>query len=68
MKKHDKLAKRLAIILNKLNNAEYLYIDELTKEFGVTKRTIYRDLSERLSCIPIKKSHKGGSNTIKLSL
>ena len=30
-------------------------VDELVKEFGVTKRTIQRDINERLANIPIKK-------------
>jgi len=32
-----------------------LTVDELVKEFGVTKRTIQRDINERLVNIPIKK-------------
>ena len=53
MKKHDTIATRLSLILTKFNNGEKLTVDELVKEFGVTKRTIQRDINERLSNIPI---------------
>ena len=49
MKSHDKIATRLALILNKFNSGEKFSIDNLVEEFNVTKRTIQRDLSERLS-------------------
>jgi predicted DNA-binding transcriptional regulator YafY len=55
IKDHDKIAKRLGIILVKLNNGETLKIDDLAIEFNVSKRTIYRDINERLSYIPIIK-------------
>ena len=55
MKKHDTIATRLSLILTKFNNGEKLTVDELVQEFGVTKRTIQRDLKERLSNIPIQK-------------
>ena len=57
MKNHDKIATRLAQILNKLNSGERLNVDELVEEFGVTKRTIQRDLNERLSYLPLKKEN-----------
>lgn len=57
MSTHDKIATRLAIILNKLNQGERFSIDELVEEFNVTKRTIYRDLNERLSYLPIKREN-----------
>jgi len=57
MKSHDKVATRLAIILSKLNSSEKLDIDELAQEFNVTKRTIQRDLNERLSFLPLKKEN-----------
>ncbi len=53
--KHDKIATRLAIILTKLNASERFTVDDLVEEFAVTKRTIQRDLNERLSYLPIKK-------------
>jgi len=58
MKQHDTIATRLSLILTKLNNAEKFTVDELAKEFNVTKRTIQRDLNERLINIPIE--HKKG--------
>ncbi len=57
MKSHDKVATRLAIILNKLNSNVKFSLDDLVKEFNVTKRTIQRDLNERLSYLPIKKEN-----------
>lgn len=57
MKSHDKIATRLALILNKFNSGEKFSIDNLVEEFNVTKRTIQRDLSERLSYLPIKKEN-----------
>ena len=55
MKNHDKIATRLSQILYKFNSGEKLGVDELVEEFGVTKRTIQRDINERLSYLPIKK-------------
>lgn len=55
MKNHDKIATRLAQILNKLNSGESLDVETLVQEFGVSKRTIQRDLNERLSYLPLKK-------------
>ena len=55
MSKHDKIATRISLILTKLNNGEKLSVKDLSKEFGVTKRTIQRDLNERLINIPIQK-------------
>jgi predicted DNA-binding transcriptional regulator YafY len=57
MKSHDTIATRLAIILHKLNSSEKLDIDELVQEFNVTKRTIQRDLNDRLSFLPLKKEN-----------
>jgi len=57
MKNHDKIATRLAIILTKLNASERFTVEDLVEEFGVTKRTIQRDLNERLSYLPIKKEN-----------
>jgi len=55
VKKHDTIATRLSLILTKFNNGEKFTVDELAKEFNVTKRTIQRDINERLSNIPIQK-------------
>jgi predicted DNA-binding transcriptional regulator YafY len=60
MKEYDLLANRLLFILTKLNNGEKLTIEQLVKEFNVSKRTIQRDLHERLrdkAHIPIKKEN-----------
>lgn len=57
MKSHDKIATRLAQILNKFNSGERLSVEDLVEEFGVTKRTIQRDINERLSYLPIKKEN-----------
>ena len=57
MKNHDKIATRLAQILNKFNSAERLSVENLVEEFGVTKRTIQRDQNERMSYLPIKKEN-----------
>lgn len=57
MTKHDTLATRLSLILNKFNSGDRFTIDELVEEFNVSKRTIQRDISERLSYLPIKKEN-----------
>jgi len=57
VKSHDKIATRLAVILNKLNSNIRFTIEDLVEEFNVTKRTIQRDLNERLSYLPIKKEN-----------
>ena len=54
IKQHDTIATRLSFILTKLNNAEKFTVEELAKEFNVTKRTIQRDLNKRLIDVPIK--------------
>lgn len=54
-REHDTIATRLAIILTKLNAGNRFSVEELVEEFGVTSRTIQRDLNERLSYLPIKK-------------
>jgi predicted DNA-binding transcriptional regulator YafY len=57
MKNHDTIATRLAQILNKFNSGERLSVEDLVEEFGVTKRTIQRDINERMSYLPIKKEN-----------
>lgn len=54
---HDKLSNRLAMILTKLNNGERFSLDELSSEFGVSIRTLQRDINERFSYLPIKKEN-----------
>lgn len=55
--KHDKIATRLALILQKLIASERFTIEELCEEFAVNKRTIQRDINERLSFLPINKEN-----------
>ena len=54
-KSHDKLGIRLSQILIRLSAGERLRIDDLTVDFDVNKRTIQRDLNERLASLPIKE-------------
>ncbi len=56
-KSHDTIATRLAMILVKFNSGERFTADELCEEFSVDKRTIQRDLNNRLSYLPIKKEN-----------
>lgn len=55
-KSHDKISTRLALILTKFNNGERFTQEELAQEFGVSERTIHRDI-KRLSYLPIKKEN-----------
>ncbi len=57
MAEHDKLAQRLGMILQLLNNGEALDVKILAKEFHVTIRTIQKDLNERLSFLPLFKEN-----------
>lgn len=57
MKEHDKTAFRLSSILIKLNEGDHPSIDELAEEYNVHKRTIQRDINERLSYLPIQKNN-----------
>lgn len=53
---HELLAQRLTQILSKLNQGEAISPSALAKEFGVTLRTIQRDLNDRLSFLPFEKA------------
>jgi predicted DNA-binding transcriptional regulator YafY len=53
---HDTLVYRLAQILIKLNQGEKLDPSALAEEFGVTLRTIQRDLNERFAYLPLEKT------------
>ncbi|MGR5195806.1 helix-turn-helix transcriptional regulator [Vibrio rotiferianus] len=55
MKEHDTLAKRLGIILTRLNTGEKLHLDDLSREFGVSERTLQRDFNQRLNYLPIQR-------------
>ena len=52
---HDRLAFRLGQILFKLNQGEKLVPEALALEFGVTLRTVQRDLNERFAYLPLEK-------------
>ena len=45
----DTIAYRLSAILQRLNAGETLVIKRLADEFGVTERTVRRDLNERFN-------------------
>jgi predicted DNA-binding transcriptional regulator YafY len=53
---HEVLAQRLTQIISKLNQGEALVPAALAEEFGVTLRTIQRDLNERLNFLPFEKA------------
>ena len=57
LKEHDKIATRLVMILMKLNGGERFSVDDLATECNVSKRTIQRDIHERLSVLPIEKEN-----------
>tara|TARA_R110000772_G_scaffold266009_1_gene387950 strand:- start:5658 stop:6539 length:882 start_codon:yes stop_codon:yes gene_type:complete len=52
---HDTLAKRLGLILTRLNTGERLTLANLSIEFNVTQRTLQRDFNERLNYLPIER-------------
>jgi len=52
---YDKILTRLTIILQRLYEGESLSVTELSKEFGVSTKTIQRDFNERLVRFPIQK-------------
>ncbi len=54
---HDTLARRLAMMLVKLNQGESLEPKALAQEFNVNVRTIQRDLRERFSYLPMEQFH-----------
>ena len=54
---HDTLVYRLAQILIKLNQGERLNPQLLAEEFGVSLRTIQRDLNVRFGYMPLLKSN-----------
>lgn len=55
---YDKILTRLMTILTRLNDGGKLDADELSNEFNVSKKTILRDLNERLVSFPIYKENK----------
>ncbi|HBY0554106.1 TPA: DeoR family transcriptional regulator, partial [Klebsiella pneumoniae subsp. pneumoniae] len=49
--RYDRLASRLAILVSRLFMGETLSVRQLAQEFGVSERTVQRDLRERLRYI-----------------
>lgn len=49
MKKHEQLANRLGLILQRLNSGERLDVRTLAEEFDCSLRTLQRDMKERLT-------------------
>ena len=56
MENRELLAQRIVDIITKLNVGEILDIDELANEFGVSKRTIQRDINSRLAFLPLERN------------
>ncbi len=56
-KQHDTIAIRLTVIINKLNSGVRFCINDLVEEFNVSKRTVQRDMNQRLSYLPLKKEN-----------
>ncbi|WP_241650405.1 DeoR family transcriptional regulator, partial [Rosenbergiella collisarenosi] len=46
--RYDRLANRLAMLVSRLFMGESLRVSQLAQEFGVSERTVQRDLRERL--------------------
>ena len=57
---YDKAMYRLTTIICRLNVGEALEVKELAAEFGVTVRTVQKDLNERLSHLPIARREADG--------
>lgn len=55
---HERLADRLANILTKLNDGQYLQIKTLAEEFKVSTRTIARDFDRLSASIPLLRDEK----------
>lgn len=53
---HEKLAYRLADMLTMLNMGEVLDVNELARKYQVSRRTIMRDIDERLLFLPLEKN------------
>ena len=57
---YDKAMYRLTTIICRLNVGEALDVRDLAEEFGVSLRTIQKDLNERLSHLPIERRREDG--------
>lgn len=53
---HEKLAYRLVDMLTMLNLGDGLEVGELADKYQVSRRTIMRDIEERLAFLPLEKS------------
>lgn len=58
MKKSQQLAQRLSVLLARLNKGERIDISLLAEEFGVSVRTLQRDINQRLNFL--EWDEKGG--------
>lgn len=52
------LAQRISTILTRLNVGETLNIEDLEREFKVSKRTLQRDFNTRLAYLPLTRNEK----------
>ena len=63
----DTIAYRLSAILQRLNAGETLVIKRLADEFGVTERTVRRDLNERFNFLGLVWCLKSNHQIIELA-
>lgn len=59
MSAHDALARRLALLLMKLNHGERVAPAALAAELGVSAATLRRDLARRLAFLPLERERGG---------
>jgi len=52
--RHDRMAVRLSVIISRLLSGETLVLKSLSEEFGVSERTLRRDLHQRLIHLDIR--------------
>ncbi|CAA0370178.1 TPA: WYL domain-containing protein [Klebsiella oxytoca] len=52
--RHDRMAVRLSVIISRLLSGEALVLKSLSEEFGVSERTLRRDLHQRLIHLDIR--------------
>lgn len=58
--KHKIPVERILIIFKKLYDKEQIDIKDIASKFGVSTRTIYRDIKIINKIIPIENDQKGG--------
>ncbi|USZ14304.1 WYL domain-containing protein [Moraxella sp. FZFQ2102] len=56
---HEKLAYRLSDMITMLNGGETLNIADLTEKYQVSRRTMLRDIEDRLGFLPLQKTTQG---------